>query len=116
VRDVLGQGLPEVPLAEGNDAIETFLFNGPDEALGVGVGIGRLKRRLHDMDSGILQHLSHVPAPLVVTITNQHAMGLNGPSVAVSVRLTCRMNRPSGCGVDPTIWTRRDARSITNTL
>jgi hypothetical protein len=25
VRDVLGHGLPEVPLAERNDAIETFL-------------------------------------------------------------------------------------------
>ncbi len=49
VRDVLGQGLPEMPLAERNDAIETFLFDGPDEALGVRVRIGRLKRRLHDM-------------------------------------------------------------------
>ena len=43
--------------------------------LGVGICIGRLKRRLRDMYSGILQHLSHVRAPLVVTITNQHAMG-----------------------------------------
>ena len=75
MRDVLGHGLPEVPLAERNDAIETFLFDGPDEALGVGIGIGRLKRRLHHMYAGILQHLSHVRAPLVVTITNQHAMG-----------------------------------------
>src|SRR4029453_3067210 len=33
VRDVLGQARPEVPLAERNDAIETFLFNRPDEPL-----------------------------------------------------------------------------------
>jgi len=31
MRDVLGHGLAEVPLAERNDAIETFLFDGPDE-------------------------------------------------------------------------------------
>ena len=60
VRDVLGHGLSEVPLAERNDAIETLLFDGPDEALGVGVGIGRLNRRLHHMYAGILQQLSHV--------------------------------------------------------
>jgi hypothetical protein len=64
-----------VPLAERNDAIETFLFDGLNEALGVGVGIGRLEWRLHDIYPGIFEHPSHVPAPLVVTITNQHAMG-----------------------------------------
>jgi hypothetical protein len=75
VRDGLGHGLPTVPLAERNDAIEALLFDGPDEALGVSIGMGRLKRRLHNMYAGILQHLSQVAAPLVITITNQHAMG-----------------------------------------
>jgi hypothetical protein len=45
VDDVLGHGLLEVPLAEGNDAIETFLFDGADEALGVGIRIRRPPRR-----------------------------------------------------------------------
>ena len=39
VDDVLGYGLLEVPLAEGNYAIETFMFDGADEALGVGIGV-----------------------------------------------------------------------------
>ena len=29
VRDVSGHGLPEVPLAQWNEAIETFLFDSP---------------------------------------------------------------------------------------
>jgi hypothetical protein len=41
VHDVIGHGLLEVPLAEGNDAIETFMFDGADEALGVGIRIRR---------------------------------------------------------------------------
>ena len=40
VRDVLRHGLPEMPLAEQNQAIETFLFDGPHEALGVGIRMG----------------------------------------------------------------------------
>ena len=58
VRDVLGHGLPEVPLAERNDAIETFLFDGPDEALGVGIRIRRPPRRLHNADAAIAQQLA----------------------------------------------------------
>ena len=34
-------------------------------------------------------------------------------SVAVSVRPTWRMNPSSGCGIEPTMCTRREARSIT---
>ncbi len=34
MHDVLGHGLPEVPLAKRNDSIQTFMFDGPDEALG----------------------------------------------------------------------------------
>ena len=38
--DILGHGLAEVPLAERNDAIETFLFDGSDETLGVAMALG----------------------------------------------------------------------------
>ena len=41
VDDVLGHSLLEVPLAEGNYAIKTFMFDGADEALGVGIRVRR---------------------------------------------------------------------------
>ena len=47
VHDVLGHGAAEVPLAEGNDAVETFMLDGPDEALSVGICIRRPPRRLY---------------------------------------------------------------------
>ena len=62
-------------LAERHHPIEALVFDRPHEPFGIGVRIGRLKRRLHDVHAGIVQQLSHVPAPLAVTITNQHAMG-----------------------------------------
>ncbi len=45
VDDVLGHGLLEVTLAEGNDAIETFMFDGANEALGMGIGVSRQLHR-----------------------------------------------------------------------
>jgi hypothetical protein len=38
------------------------------------------------------------------------------PSAIVSVRTTCCMNSASGCGVDPRICTRREAKSIAKTV
>ena len=55
VDDVLGHGLLEVTLAEGNDAIETFMFDGANEALGMGVRIRRPPRRLHHPNAAIAQ-------------------------------------------------------------
>jgi hypothetical protein len=45
-----------------------------NEPFGVGVRIGRLKRRLHDLHPRITQQPSHVPAPFPITIPDQHAM------------------------------------------
>jgi len=66
----------EMVLAQGHHPIEALVLDRPHEPLGVRVRIGRLMRRAHDMHPGILQQLSHVAAPLPVTITNQHAIGL----------------------------------------
>ena len=68
MRDVLGHGVSQVPLAERSDAIATFRFDGPEEALG--------RRRWHWAPETVsarhvlrhLQHLPHVSAPLVITI------------------------------------------------
>ena len=55
MHDVLGHGMPKVPLAERNDAIETFLFDGTDEALSVGIRIRRPPRGLHNADASLAQ-------------------------------------------------------------
>ena len=39
VLDELREGVPEVPLTDGNDAVETFFLDRPDESLGVGVRV-----------------------------------------------------------------------------
>jgi Glyoxalase/Bleomycin resistance protein/Dioxygenase superfamily len=75
VIDEFLEGASKVALAEGYHSIEALVLDGPHEPLGVRVRIGRPKRRLHDVQPGIAQQLSHVPAPLSVTLTNQHAMG-----------------------------------------
>ena len=74
VIDEFLEGPSKVALAERHHAIEALVFDRPYEPFGVGVRIGRLKRRLHDVHAGIAQQPSHVPAPLPVTITDQHAM------------------------------------------
>jgi hypothetical protein len=77
VIDEFLEGASKVALAEWHHPIEALALDGPHEPFGIGVRIRRLKwrLRLHDVHPGIPQQLSHVPAPLSVTITNQHAMG-----------------------------------------
>ena len=118
MRDVLGHGLLEVPLAERNDAIETFLFDGPDEALSVGICIGRLPRRLHNMDAGIAPaSVARPRSTCRVPITNQYAMRAQQPViVAVSVRLDLPHEQTRrDAAWTRRICTRREARSMTNT-
>ena len=79
VSDEFLEGLSKVPLAERNDAIEALVFDGPYEPLGVGVRVGRLKRRLHDVHPCIAQQPSHIPTPFPITITGQHAMPAQEP-------------------------------------
>ena len=74
VDDVLGHGPLEVPLAQGNDAIETFMFDRADEALGVGIRIRREPRRLHNSNATITKQPPYLSAPFRVPIANQYAM------------------------------------------
>ena len=50
VRDELRDGVSKMPLADGNDPIETFLLDRPDESLGVGVRVGRALGDPHHAD------------------------------------------------------------------
>ena len=74
LRDVLGHGLAEVPLAQWNEAIETFLFDRADEPLSVGICIRRPPRRLHNPDALITQQPAYLSAPFRVPIADEHAM------------------------------------------
>lgn len=65
------EGLPKVTLAERHHSIEALIFDGRDEPFGVGVRVGRPKRRLHNVHSGIAQQTSHIPAPFPITIADQ---------------------------------------------
>lgn len=79
VRDELGQRSSQVALTKWNHPVETFLFDRPYEAFGIGIGVWRLKRGLNDPDPGIIQEPPNGPAPLAVSVpdqppmTNQHA-------------------------------------------
>ena len=72
--DELGDRVPQVPLAEGNDAIETLLLNRPDESLGVRIGVRRAFRRQDHADASLAKPLAYHAAPLPIPITDQHAM------------------------------------------
>src|SRR5712691_1474831 len=74
VIDEFRERLPKVPLADRNQPIETFLFNRPYEPFGVGIGIRRPQRRLHDVDPRVTEQLSHLPTPFPVAVAEEHAM------------------------------------------
>jgi hypothetical protein len=84
MRDVLGHRVPKVPFAKWHEAIETFLFDGPDEALSalsVSIRIRRPPRRLHHADARLTQQLPYRRAPLRVPIANQYAMFAQQPVI-----------------------------------
>src|SRR5687767_303475 len=74
MRDVLGHGVPNVPFAKGNDAIEAFLFDGPDETLSVGIRIRRPPRGLHNPNAALIQQPPYLFAPFRVPVANQYVM------------------------------------------
>ena len=47
----LRDDVPEVPLTDWNDAIETFFLDRPDESLGIGVRVWRALGDQHNADA-----------------------------------------------------------------
>ena len=74
VIDEFLEGPSEMVLAERHDPIEALVFDRAHKSFGIGVRIGRLKRCLHDVHSGLFQQALHIPAPLPVAVTDQHPM------------------------------------------
>ena len=74
VIDEFLEGPSEMALPERYDPIEALVFDRPHKSFGIGVRIGGLKRSLHDVHAGLAQQALHIPAPLPVTVTDQHPM------------------------------------------
>jgi hypothetical protein len=71
VLDELRDCLPEVPLTEGNDAIETFFLDRPDESLGIGVRVGRALGDQHHADARVPEATLDIVAPFPIPIADQ---------------------------------------------
>lgn len=64
----------EVPLADRNHPIETFLFDRSDESFRVRIRIRRLERCLHHAEASLVQQPSHLRTPCPIPIADQHAV------------------------------------------
>ena len=81
VREVRRQCSTQVTFPEGNHAMETFVLDRAHEAFRVGIGIGRLKRRLDDSDARRAQDLPKCVTPTSVPITDQRSMASQHPLI-----------------------------------
>jgi hypothetical protein len=71
VLDELRDGVPEVPLTDGNDPIETFVPDRPYESLGVGVGVGRALGDQHHANTRVPEATPDILAPFAIAIADQ---------------------------------------------
>ena len=89
----------EMALTEGHHPIEALVFDRPHEPFSVGVRIGRLKWRQRDVHASIVQLPTYVPAPLPVTIADQHAM--------IAQRAIGSGQRATDLAHEELVWIRR---------
>jgi hypothetical protein len=110
----LRDGPTKVAFAERNEAIETFLLDRANEAFSVGVRIRRAIRVWMTRSPASCNRAR--TASLHFASRSQIRTVYTCPPAGVTVRATWRMNASSRCGVDPRIWTRREASSMTKTV
>jgi hypothetical protein len=117
VLDVRRDSLSQMTFAQWDQAVEAFLFDGAHESFGVGVRIGCLIRYLYDPDPRLAQSGARRRAPLRIPIADEDAMLDQEPNIRSRHREHDLLHEDLvRMGVDPTICTRREARSITNTV
>ena len=63
--------LPQVPLTDWNDAIETFFFDRPYKSLGVRVRVGRALGDPHHVDARVPEPTPDIMAPFPIPIADQ---------------------------------------------
>jgi hypothetical protein len=71
VLDELRDDVPDVPLTDWNDAIETFFLDRPDESLGTGVRVWRALGDQHHADARVPEPTPDIMAPFSIPITDQ---------------------------------------------
>ena len=71
VPDELRNGVPEVPLTDWNDAIETFFLDRSDESLSVGVRVWRPRGGQHHTDARVSEPTRDIMASLPIPIADQ---------------------------------------------
>jgi hypothetical protein len=115
--DELGQGPSQVALSKWNHTIRHSPLidrtNRSACAWALGARNGVCTTRTPASSTSRRTAVLHLPSRSQI---NTRWLTSTPSSAAVRVRPTWRMNLSSGCGVDPTICTRREARSITNTV
>jgi len=110
VLEVLGEDGPEVALAERDDVVQTVFANAPDEALRVGVQIGRARRQPKDLDARAGEHaaerlrVERIPVDDEVTLLEEETVDgvgevprdLKHPRLAGGVSHTGEGDAPRG--------------------
>ena len=72
VRHELRDGVSKVALPERHNAMQTFLFDGAYEALGVRIGIRGALRRLDHSQPGVRELVPNRATPLRIPIAEEH--------------------------------------------
>src|ERR1043166_2222549 len=116
VSHVLAQAVPQMALTDRDESVEALVLDRSNEPLRMRVAVRRAHRCLHDTDAGRSQQREDRATPLASRSHTNTDDEPSTPSAAVSVRTACNMKRSSGCGVEPSTCTRRDASSITNSV
>src|SRR5215211_5107739 len=113
VVDVDAQDAVELPWADDQQPVQALGPRGPDEALGVCVGLWRAERRLDHRDALGAKDLVESAGELESRSRISNAMS---PSAALRLRLRAcwATQRPSGFAVAPARWTRRVCSSMKN--
>ena len=71
VLDELHDRVPEAPLTDRNDAIETFFLDRPDESLSVGIRVWCAFGDQHHADACVPEPTPHIMAPLPIPIADE---------------------------------------------
>ena len=71
VLDILVDKLSEVSLTQRHDSAETFLFDGANEPLGIGIEIGTARWKTHGADAAAPENLLEVIGVQRVAVVKQ---------------------------------------------
>ena len=117
VRDKFRDRAPEMTLPHRNHPVEAFLFDRSDEPLRVRIRVRSACWRQDHADASLAKLLSHHAAPFSIPVADERA-------VADQYAVISRRHEThhlaheelSRYGVEPSTWTRREARSMTHTV